>query len=273
MKRTFFILIIYLLINRCHAVDITRIVGGRAAAMGRTSVCEQGIWALQNNPAGLAGLKGWHFGLYYENQWMLKETAFKSGAVAKAIEGIGCLGVSVNQFGSDSYSESKIGMAYARDFGPYLHIGLQFDYLLLHWGGDYPNRGAPCFELGMQSQVTERLRLGAYLFNPFQLKLKTLNEERLPIVLRFGMAFQLANDFVMQCEMEKNSERTGIHLRGGFEYTLFNAFSLRAGAQFNPNVLSFGLGYTIQSIQVDAAAQLHQLLGASIQIGLGYHIP
>lgn len=272
MKRRFFILIIYLIINRCHAIDLTRAVGGRSAAMGRTSVCEQSLWSLLNNPAGMANLKGWQFGLYYENQWMLKETAFKSGGVAKAIEGIGCFGLSVNQFGGSNYSESKFGLAYARGFGPYLQIGLQLDYLLLHWGGDYPNRGAPCFELGLQSQVTEKLRLGAYLFNPIQFKLKTFNEDRLPIVMRFGMAYQLADGFVTQCELEKNTERSGIHLRCGFEYTLFNAFNLRAGVQYNPNILSFGAGYEFKHIVVDVAAQLHQLLGSSIQISLAYQL-
>ena len=148
------ILVVTLLLNKVYAIDLNKPVGGRSVAMGRTSVCERGIWALQNNPAGLALTKEWGFGAYYENQWMLKETTFKSGGVAKAIEGIGCFGLSVNQFGGSNYSESKFGLAYARGFGPYLQIGLQLDYLLLHWGGDYPNRGAPCFELGLQSQVT-----------------------------------------------------------------------------------------------------------------------
>lgn len=273
MKESFLILIISLLIIRCEAVDLGRAVGGRAAAMGRVSVCEQSIWALQNNPAGLACLKGWHFGLYYENQWMLKETAFKSGGLAKTFDGIGCIGLSINQFGGENYSENKFGVAYARGFGPYLQMGLQFDYLLLHWSTDYPNRGAPAFELGIQSQVTKRLRLGAYLFNPVQFKLNTLNEDVLPVIMRFGMVCQLADGFVGQCELEKNSEQTEIHLRCGFEYTLFNAFTLRAGAQHNPGILSFGAGYAIGPIQVDAAAQLHQLMGTSIQISLEYHIP
>lgn len=268
MKRSFLILIIYLLINRCPAFDLTRPVGGRAAAMGRTSVCEHGIWSLQNNPAGLALLHGWHLGIYYENQWMLRETAFKSFGAAKAFDGIGCFGLTVSQFGGGGYSENKFGIAYARDFGPYLQMGLQFDYVLLHWGEGYPNRGSPVFELGIQSQVTAKLRLGAYLFNPIQFKLKTLNEDRLPIVMRFGAAYQLTENFVMQCELERNSEHTGMPLRCGFEYILFNAFSLRAGAQYNPNILTFGAGYEFKHLQVDVAAQLHQQLGASIQIGI-----
>lgn len=259
MKRILFILIIYLLINRCYAIDLTRVVGGRTVAMGRTSVCEQSLWAVQNNPAGLAFLKGWQFGLYYENQWMLKETGFKSGAVVKAFNGIGCFGISVNQFGGGDYSENKFGLAYARDFGPYLQLGLQVDFLLFHWGGNYPSQGAPAFELGVQSQITDKLRLGAYLFNI--------------TVMRFGMAYQLTENFVAQCELEKNMEQTGIHLRCGLEYVFFNSFYVRAGAQYNPNILSFGAGYEFKKIIVDVAAQFHQVLGSSIEISIGYSIP
>ena len=273
MKRSIIILSIYLLINRCSAFDLTRMVGGRAAAMGRTAVCNKDLWALQNNPAGLAFLQGWHFGLYYENQWLLKETAFKSGGVAKSFDRVGCFGLLVTQFGGAHYSENQFGIVYARDFGPYLQMGLRFEYLLLHWGEGYPNRGTPSFELGIQSQVTDKLRLGATVYNPIRTKLLTINEDPLPIDMCFGLAYQFTNDFVGQCELEKNSEREGFQLRTGFEYQVFKRFCLRAGAQYNPNLLSFGIGYEIQHLHVDVAAQLHQALGASLQIGMEYRIP
>lgn len=267
-KNIIFVLIIYLLINRCSAVSLTSTIGGRAVAMGRTSVAEQSLWAIQNNPAGLAYLKGWHFGVYYENQWMLRETAFKSGGFAKGIDGLGCIGLSLTQFGYADYNENKFGVAYARAFGPYLQMGLQFDWLLLHWGDNYPNRNSPCFELGVQSQVTEQLRLGAYLFNPFRLKLASVNDDALPIVMRFGLAYGFTEGFVGQCELEKDSQKTGVSLRGGFEYILWERFSIRAGVQHNPDLLSFGVGYRIQRLQVDVAAQMHQALGASVLLGL-----
>lgn len=273
MKKSIIILSFYLLINRCHAFDLTRTMGGRGAAMGHTSVCEQSLWALQNNPAGLAFLKGWHFGLYYENQWLLKETAFKCGGVAKSFDRVGCFGLLVTQFGGAHYSENQFGIVYARDFGPYLQMGLRFEYLLLHWGNDYPNRGAPSFELGIQSQITDKLRLGAILFNPVRIKLLTINEDPLPIEMRLGLAYQFTDGFIGQCEVGKNSERDGIQLRSGFEYTLFKRFFIRAGAAYYPNLLSFGIGYEIQHLHVDVAAQLHQALGTSLQIGMNYCIP
>ena len=272
MKRIIFILSFYLLINRCEAFDLTKAIGGRAAAMGYTSACEQSLWAMRNNPAGLT-LNGWRFGLYYENQWLLEETAFKSGGIAKSFGPIGCFGLLVTQFGGEHYSENQFGIVYSRGFGPYLQMGMRFEYLLLHWGEGYPSRGAPSFELGIQSQITEKLRLGATLSNPIRAKLLTINGDPLPIDMRFGLAYQFTDDFVAQCEVEKNSEREGFQLRSGLEYNIFSRFSLRAGAQYNPSLLTFGIGYEIQRLCVDVAAQLHQALGASLQIGMDYRIP
>lgn len=272
MKKILLTVILYLSLSNAFAYDILQSVGGRAAAMGGTAVASRGLWALQNNPAGMANLDQFSFGLYYENHWMLKETAFKSAALAIPVK-FGCLGVSFNQFGSSKYSENKFGLAYAKDFGPYLQIGLQLDYLMLSIGNDYDKQSAVTFELGIQSQVTEKLRLGTYVFNPVHIALQqSINQEKLPIVFRFGAAYQFTKDFVGQCEIEKNTDYEGVSLRGGLEYEALKDFYLRAGVQTNPGLLSFGLGYEIRFARIDVAAQLHEILGNTIQVGMVFSI-
>lgn len=268
MKKVIIIIIILFVHHSVKAVDFYRVVGGRAAALGRTGICEHSVWALQNNPAGIAFLQGWQSGLYYENQWLLKETSFTYATLVKEVRSVGCFGLSLSQFGGSHYSETKIGLAYAREFGPYLQLGLQTEYLLLHWGEGYPTRGAPSFSLGAQSQVTEKLRLAFCLLNPIQINIKTINEDRLPTVMRFGLSYQFTNDFIGQCEVERDNSREGVRLGAGIEYIMFGKVSLRAGAQSNPNILSFGVGYQLGRIQTDIAAQMHQSLGASLQVGM-----
>ena len=90
--------------------------------------------------------------------------------------------------------------------------------------------------------------------------------------MRFGLAYQFTKDFIGQCEIENNTEREGVSLRGGLEYEAFKNFYIRAGAQTNPGILSFGLGYGIRFAQINVAAQLHNELGASIQIGMIFSI-
>ena len=149
----------------------------------------------------------------------------------------------------------------------------QLDYLLISQGDTYGRQSAITFELGIQSQVTNKLRLGTYIFNPVSFRLQqSLNQEKLPIVFRFGAAYQFTKDFVGQCEIEKNTERKGVSLRGGLEYEALKNFYLRAGVQSNPGILTFGLGYALHFVKIDAAAQLHQELGASIQISMVFSI-
>jgi len=272
MKKLLFLITLFFSTSTLFAHDFINPLGGRAAAMGGSSVASQGLWAVQNNPAGMANLNKISLGLYYENRWMLPETAYKCGAFALPTK-FGCLGLSFNQFGSSKYNENKFGLAYAKDFGRYLQIGLQLDYLLLKIGNDYGSYRAVTFELGLQSQVTDKLTLGTYIFNPVNFRLEqTLNHEKLPIVMRFGLAYQFTKDFIGQCEIEKNTEREGVSLRGGLEYEAFKNFYIRAGAQTNPGILSFGLGYGIRFAQINIGAQLHNELGASIQIGMIFSI-
>lgn len=272
MKRLLLIILLNISLSVLYAYDVVNPIGGRAAAMGGCSAASRGLWAMQNNPAGMANLDRFSFGLYYENRWFLSETAYKCGAVALPVK-FGCLGLSFNQFGSSKYSENKFGLAYAKDFGPYFQMGLQLDYLSIHVGNDYGRQRAVTFELGIQSQVTEKLRVGTYIFNPVSFRLEqSLNQERLPIVFRFGMAYQFTKDFIGQCEIEKNTDYEGVSLRGGLEYEALKHFYLRAGLQANPNILSFGLGYSLNFARIDVAAQLHQELGSSIQIGMIFNI-
>lgn len=269
-----YILSIILMLASCYgyAIDLHRPTGAHVAGMGRTSVCNSDLWAVQNNPAGTAFLKGWQFGLYYENQWLLKETAFKHAVITGAFPEFGCIGLTVSQFGDSGYNESLFGLSYARAFGPYLQMGLQLNGLLFHWGEGYPNQWGADVALGIQSQLTEKLRLGTCLFHPIIRKLGTLQQEPLPVMMRLGLAYQFTDDFIGQCEIEHDDSREGFSLRGGMEYVLHERFWLRAGAQHNPDLLSFGVGYRLRQVYMDVSAQLHQALGASIQVEICYRV-
>ncbi|MCF0200666.1 MAG: hypothetical protein HUK16_04770 [Bacteroidales bacterium] len=279
MKRLILTIIATLfLLTRLSAYGIVNPIGGRAAAMGGSSVASQGLWALQNNPAGMANLEKLSIGLYYQNLWMVAQTAYKCAAVAIPLN-FGTIGVGFNQFGGSSYNENKIGIAYARDFGRYLQIGLQLDYILFHYAEDYGNKSALTFELGLQSKVTDKLTLGAYIFNPAHLKItQTINNEPLPIAFRLGCSYRFTKDFIGQLEVEKNTDIKGVILHGGLEFEAFRDFFIRAGAQIGTDrfqqqgLLTFGLGYSVKFVEFNVSAQMHQMLGASLNIGLIFSI-
>lgn len=265
--KTLFILLSLAISTTAMAYDISNPIGGRSAAMGRTSACSQGLWAIQNNPAGLSQLKGLAFGGYYENRWFTKATGFKSAAFAMSFDKAGTIGVSFNQFGYELYNENKLGIAYAKGFGQYIQIGIQLDYLFLKSNDDYGRQDAITFEIGLQSHVTDKLTLGTYLFNPVSFKMHTFNDAKIPTVFRFGIEYQFTKNFSAQCEIEKDTSHKGVSLRAGLEYEVINNLFIRAGAQSNPGIVTFGVGYQIKFFQINIAAQMHNKLGASLQAG------
>lgn len=251
-----------------NAFNGSGVIGGRAAGMGKASVSLTDFWAIQNNPAGIAGLQQATVGLAYENRYMMKELALKSAAIAIPTQ-FGVLGASFNQFGYHQYNENKLGLAYARAFGPSLRIGLQLDYLSSRFAEGYEGKDNVTFELGVQTQVNRKLAVGAYIFNPVRARLSNYTDERIPVVMRFGVSYLFTPKLLGVAEIEKNSEFDP-DIRMGLEFQVTETFYTRAGLAVNPGLLTFGSGLHFAGMRFDLAASLHQRLGASVQAGIVY---
>lgn len=273
MKKSFPLLIIifslFTIIQSAFSFNGQAPIGARSSAMGRASVSEADFWSIQNNPAGMALQTQIGAGVFYENRYLMKELAMKSGAVIFPAS-FGVLGVSFNQFGYTLYNENKIGIAYARSFGPALRIGLQLDYLTTNFAEGYENSSTVTFELGLQSQINDKVIAGAYIFNPIKSRLSAYEDERVPAILRFGISYLFTSSFRTIAEIEKNLDLDP-SLRIGMEYLVAKQFFVRAGLNTNPGILTFGAGLDIGPARVDIAAGMHQVLGSSVQAGIIFH--
>ena len=169
-------------------------IGSRQAGMGRTSVALTDFWNIQNNQAGIALIDKISVGIYYESRFLISELGVKSAAVVVPTK-IGVLGASFNHFGYSLYSDVKIGLAYARSFGPYFRIGLQLDYLQTTIGDNYGSKSNITFELGIQSDVTEVVTIGAYVYNPIRVKLADYNNEKVPSIFRLGVGWKISKNY------------------------------------------------------------------------------
>lgn len=272
MKRE--LLFVGLLILFCKvplmAWDLMNPVGSRSAALGGCSVTFSDFWSTHNNPAGMALWKDFSAGLSYENRFLMKELGYKNMAVLLPIT-IGSFGVSVSQFGYEKYNENKIGISYARSFAPYLRIGLQLDYLLFKFSEDYENRSIATFELGIQSNITDNICIGLLIFNPINVKIKSINNERIPVIMRLGMNYNVSKNFLAVCELEEDFEKD-YHIRIGLEYNVIKSFFIRAGIHTAPNTFCLGVGYNYKWITVDVASQFHQRMGTLLQCSLIFRI-
>ena len=245
-----------------------RPAGARSAAMGTASVGLSDVWSAFNNQAGLAHLTSPMAGIYYENQFSLPEMGYKAGAFALPLSQ-GTVALSFSHFGYSAYNESKIGLAFARSFGKYIAFGLQLDYNMARLAESYGNRNFITFEAGMLAHITPQLAIGAHIYNPIRAKLSEYNDERAPVIMRFGAAYEITNKITITAEAEKDTYKDA-NIKAGLEYKLIPQLHLRGGISTNPSSNSFGVGVFVGDFIIDISASYHYLLGFSPQASLNY---
>ncbi|PLX00325.1 MAG: hypothetical protein C0591_01440 [Marinilabiliales bacterium] len=243
------------------------VIGSRQAGMGRSSVALTDFWNLQNNQAGVALLDKFGAGIYYESQFSMNQLSTKSAAFLAPTK-IGVLGLTFNYFGYSLYNDMKIGLVYARSFGQYLRVGLQLDYIQTTLGDDYGSKGNVTFEIGLQSDITENITLGAWVYNPIQVKIADYDNEKIPAIFRFGIAWEITKGFIATVETEKNTNIQPIVIRGGLEYGLKEKFFFRGGFSTQEEILSMGFGFNLKPVRFDISAVMHESLGFSPQASL-----
>ncbi|MBK9290068.1 MAG: hypothetical protein IPM52_00295 [Bacteroidetes bacterium] len=244
--------------------------GARHAALGGASVTLADVWAIVNNPAGAADLRNVAAGVGFQNRFLMKELSQRSGVVAMPTS-YGVFGLGFTQFGYRLYNENFVRLAYARQLHPNFRAGVGFNYIYLKAGNEYPAQQAVAFELGVQQRINRQLSMGAYLFNPGRAGLSEITNDRLPMVMRFGLGFQFTDQLYGLAEVEKQSDRKP-DVRAGLEYH-YQQFFLRTGVSVDPGLFTFGLGMHMSGWSFDLSAGLHQQLGSTLQAGLQFHLP
>lgn len=242
--------------------------GSRSAAMAHASVALSDFWSLQNNQAGLAFYPHMSAGFYFENRFLVKELSLKSGGFILPTRS-GTFGAKISYFGYPKYNESKFGLAYARSFGKVLAIGLQLDYLLVSIGNDYGQRGVATFEMGVLTNITENLSVGAHVLNPLHTAIADYNDERLPAIFRLGAAYRIDDNILVSAEVEKDTEYDP-RFKMGLEYRIVKAIYVRGGISTNPATYSFGFGLNFNKLKIDFSSTVHQVLGYSPQVSMIY---
>ncbi len=253
-----------------YAWDLHQPSGGRTSSLGNCSVALNGFWSCLNNPAGAAFHNNVSIGFAYQNKFMLKELGYKNIGTVFPLK-VGVIAASASQFGYSLYNENIIGLGFARNFGPKLKIGLKLDYLLFKLSEEYDNKSTATFEIGLQYQINESLCLGAYVFNPINVKLKTLHKDKIPIIMRLGLSYFVNKEFMITSEIEENFEND-FSYRLGLEYEIYKNFFIRSGFQFKPELFTFGIGYDYDRYIIDVCAQMNQALGASLSCSFVFNI-
>ncbi len=272
--------------------------GARAAALGNASVALAGadVWAVNNNAAALGDLRRPTAGGYAENRYFsaalnvaalalalplgvpggAAETgaagpldagvapagaAPSAAAVAAALPRYGTVAFEARRFGGSLYNETRVGVGYGYRLGQ-ISVGGRVDALQISIEG-LGSRRVLLASLGGQAElVPGRLTFGASLYNLNQARVASYQNERVPTVLRAGLAYRPSRQVLLLVETEKDVERDA-GFRAGLEYCPVPLLAARLGLATGSEQVSAGLGLRLGDFGLDYAAAYQQALGFS----------
>ena len=261
--------------------------GARAAALGNASVALAGeVWTLGNNVAGLGEIQRPTVGFYAENRYFspalnvgaltvaLPLGRAQAAADAAAPEGAafpapvartwarhGVVAFEAQRFGGALYNETRLGAGYGYRFGQ-ISLGGRADVLQVSIEG-LGSRRVLLGTLGGQIEIVpQRLSFGASLYNISQAKLASYQDERVPTVLKAGLAYRAGSQVLLVVETEKDVERDA-NFKAGLEYRPVAVLAVRLGLATLTEQASAGIGVLAGAFQLDYAAAFQQALGFS----------
>ncbi|MEK6615445.1 MAG: hypothetical protein AABZ32_04945 [Bacteroidota bacterium] len=242
-------------------------LGSRSSGIGNASVSLSDLWSVQNNQAGLGFVKKINAGVFYQNQFALKELSTKAFAFTLPVKS-GTFGLCVSNFGYSLYSENKYGLSFGKSFGEKISAGISMDYLSTNIS-EYGKKKSFVAEIGIQAKPIKNLTMGVHIFNPTRTKLASYNDERIPTIMRLGFDYKFSEKVFVALETEKDIEKKGM-VKAGLEYKLIKELYLRAGVSTNPSLSCFGIGINLKQFRLDISSAYHSTLGFSPQVGLIY---
>lgn len=261
--------------------------GARAAALGNASVALAGeVWSLGNNVAGLSEIQQSTVGFYAENRYFSSALNVGSLMVALPLGRMppatatmvdatpsaptpatrtwarrGVVAFEAQRFGSVLYNETRVGAGYGYRIGQ-ISLGGRVDVLQVSIEG-LGSRRVLLGTLGGQIEIVpQRLSFGASLYNLSQTRLASYQDERVPTVLKAGLAYRPSGQVLLLVETEKDVERDA-NFKAGLEYRPVPVLAARLGLASLTEQASAGIGVVAGAFQIDYAAAFQQALGFS----------
>lgn len=243
-------------------------IGPRSSSLGGSSLIFNDVWCANNNSGALGFKKTFEVGAAYENRFLVKQLATSSFAATLPIKK-GCFGVYYSGFGYTLYRENRFGVSYGLNLSEYFSLGIGLNYLQTQQGDVYGRGRALSADIGFVGKLTKKIQVAGHVYNVNGAKMLSYNNERVPSVIRFGVAYLPSEKINILVEAEKSSYKK-ILFRAGLEYIPVKEFFIRVGACSSPMSASFGLGVNLKGIKLDLSSTYHNILGFSPQAGLAY---
>lgn len=269
MRRIFFFCLLCIAFFFAGAQIIQTPVSSNYARTEAYSSAYVNAFTFTGNQAALVNSKSFSAGVFGERRFMLKELSSYQFVFALPTTS-GHFGLQANYFGSSSYNESKLGLAYARNLSK-IDVGVQFNYFSFKTAG-YGTASAINFEGGAILHVNDQFQTGIHIYNPTRVSIGKNGEEKLPVMYSFGMGYDVSDKFFIGTEIEK-VENQPININTGLQYSFDEKLFAKTGIASATSWFYIGLGFLLNGIRIDVTASMHPNLGMTPSLLLLYNSP
>ncbi len=240
--------------------------GAKQIAMSNSDAAlSNDIFALFNNPAGLAQMNWREVGIYYSPApFGFSELANGYIAYNEPLS-FGSLSIGGMNYGFDLYKENKIVIGYSYNYLNKFFVGAAFNYHTVSIQ-NYGNDAAIYFNLGGLIYLDENFRWG-FAFNNINRATFGNEQDQIPTILTSGLSYDLINNFSLNLAVEKELKFQP-SVRFGIEYDIIKYLTIRTGFSNEPSRYSAGIGINYSNVSLDYAFYTHQDLGLTHQAGV-----
>lgn len=143
--------------------------------------------------------------MYGERRFLLNELNNYTSVIAVSTSS-GNFGLKTTYNGFSDYNETQIGLAYGRNLGKKIDVGVQFNYNAVQISG-YGNASAITFEAGTIFHLTDQLNAGIHVSNPVGGKFGKDGQEKISSVYTIGLGYDVSDNFFISTEIEKEENQ------------------------------------------------------------------
>jgi len=259
-----FIIIFLLIANQIIFSQLNP--GAKQISLANSDVAlSNDVFAIFNNPAGLAQINWREIGIYYSPApFGLSELA--NGYVAyHEPTSLGSFTIGAMSYGFELYRESKLALSYSNIYLKRFFYGLTFNFHSLNiknYGNDY----SFYLNVGALIYIHNNFRFGFFVNN---INRATFSDEKSqkPTSFDFGFSYDILPELAANISVQKdyNFKPT---FNFGIDYDLVDNLSIRSGFSNNPSKYTAGIGINYSSFSLDYAIFSHSDLGLTHQVGL-----
>jgi hypothetical protein len=242
------------------AQSLRKPVASSYIGLGAYSINQVDVFSVASNQAVLAQIKNPSMGVYGERRFLLTPVNMYTTLLILPTKE-GNFAFQADYFGYENYNESQLGIAYARNVGSKLDLGIKFNYYSFRIPG-YEGSSAVNFEIGAIAHLTDKLNAGVHFYNPVGGALSKTVDEKLSSIYKFGIGYEASGQFFMSAEVVKQ-EDLPVNINAGVQYSFEKQFFARFGIATETESPYAGAGVSWSNFRVDISASYHPQLGIS----------